>query len=95
MTVHNFHFAIWRIDLDETQNPKNEPIFVSPPTFGAHNTCGAFSPTRPGVIFITKTNGIDVWDFIDQSNKPSFSITFATSPAMYLKFQKYKHPDNK
>lgn len=41
------------------------PIFRSANTFGSHNTCGAFSPTRPGVIFITKTDGIDVWDFVD------------------------------
>jgi hypothetical protein len=67
LTVHNFHFAIWKTDLESYE----KPIFVSAMTYGAHNTCGAFSPTRPGVIFITKTNGIDVWDFLDQSNKPS------------------------
>jgi len=67
LTVHNFYFAIWKIDLDGYE----KPIFISAPQIAAHNTCGAFSPTRPGVIFITKTNGIDVWDFLDQSNKPS------------------------
>ena len=91
LTVHNFYFAIWKIDLDGY----DKPIFTSMNTVGAHNTCGAFSPTRPGVIFITKTNGIDVWDFLDQSNKPSLVFNFATSPFMYLKFQYYKHPDNK
>lgn len=82
LTVHNFHFAIWKVDLDGYE----KPIFVSAPTYGAHNTCGAFSPTRPGVIFIMKTNGIDVWDFLDQSNKPSLTFNFATSPFMYCKF---------
>lgn len=43
----------------------DKPIFKSANTFGSHNTSGGFSPTRPGVIFITKTDGIDVWDFID------------------------------
>jgi hypothetical protein len=71
-----------KIDLDGYE----KPIFVSAPTYGAHNTCGAFSPTRPGVIFIMKTNGIDVWDFLDQSNKPSLTFNFATSPFMYCKF---------
>jgi len=29
-------------------------------------TCGAFSPHRPGVVFIGKTDGnIDIWDFVD------------------------------
>lgn len=91
LTVHNFHFAIWKTDLEGYERP----IYISAPTYGAHNTCGAFSPTRPGVIFITKTNGIDVWDFLDQSNKPSLTFNFATSPFMYCKFQFFKHADNK
>lgn len=61
LTVHDFHFCIWKTSLEDF----NQPIFRSANTFGSHNTCGAFSPTRPGVIFITKTDGIDVWDFID------------------------------
>ena len=61
MTVHDFHFAIWNTSLKE----REEPIFRSANTFGSHNTCGAFSPTRAGVIFISKTNGIDIWDFFD------------------------------
>ena len=90
MTVHNFHFALWRTDMPDY----NEPIFRSPMTFGAHNTCGAFSPTRPGVIFITKTTGFDVWDFLDQSNKPSLTFNFATCP-MVMTFQFLKQPNNK
>lgn len=90
MTVHQFHFALWRTDLEGY----DKPIFKSPLTFGAHNTCGAFSPTRPGVIFITKTNGFDVWDFYDQSNKPSLTFTTATNP-VYLTFQNYQHADNR
>lgn len=90
LTVHNFHFCLWKTTLDDY----NQPIFRSAMTFGAHNTCGAFSPTRPGVIFITKTNGFDVWDFLEQSNKPSLTFNFATSP-MYMTFQYYKHADHK
>merc|ERR1712166_372837 len=82
--------ALERSDLEDFE----KPIFESAPTYGACNTCGAFSPTRPGVVFITKTNGIDVWDFLDQSNKPS--LTFSTTNAyMYCRFQYYKHEDNK
>jgi hypothetical protein len=50
------------------------------------NTSGCFSPTRAGVVFITKTNGIDVWDFLDQSYKPSFSIANITSSITTLVF---------
>ena len=90
MTIHDFYFAIWKITTDFEQ-----PIFRSANTFGSHNTSGAFSPTRPGVIFITKTNGIDVWDFCDQSNKPSLHLNFATSAITYFKFQQFKHEDKK
>ena len=81
LTVHDFHFCIWKISSDF-----DHPIFRSANTFGSHNTCGAFSPTRAGVIFITKTDGIDVWDFIDQSNKPSLTLGTA-SVITYFKFQ--------
>lgn len=92
MTVHDFHFAIWKIDLEEYE----KPIFRSVACNNtAHNTCGAFSPTRPGVIFITKTDGIDVWDFLDQSNKPSLTLSFATSVITYMRFQDVVHDDGR
>jgi dynein intermediate chain 3, axonemal len=90
LTVHDFNFCIWKISTDF-----EVPIFKSANTFGSHNTCGAFSPSRPGVIFITKTDGIDVWDFIDQSNKPSLTLNFATSAIAFFKFQSFKHEDKK
>lgn len=83
LTVHDFHFAIWKTSLESQETP----IYRSANTFGSHNTCGAFSPSRPGVIFITKTNGIDIWDFVDQSNKPSLTMTFATSAITYFKLK--------
>lgn len=37
---------------------------------GCYHTCGCWSPTRAGVLFIAKSNGtIDIWDFMDQSHK--------------------------
>ena len=92
LTVHDFHYAIWKIDLKEYE----KPIFKSLTcTNQSHNTCGSFSPTRPGVIFITKTDGIDVWDFLDQSNKPSLSLNFATSVITYMRFQDFNHADER
>ncbi len=91
MTIHDFHFAIWKISI-ETQET---PIYRSAMTFGSHNTCGAFSPTRPGVIFVSRTDGIDVWDFLDQSNKPSFTFNFASSPITYFRFQVIKDKKGK
>lgn len=82
MTVHDFNFCIWKTDLDDY----DFPIFKSANTFGAHNTCGAFSPTRASVIFISKTDGIDVWDFFDQSHKPSMKINFTASALTCFSF---------
>ena len=91
LTVHDFHFCIWKTSLEDF----HEPIFRSANTFGSHNTCGAFSPTRPGVIFISKTDGVDVWDFYDQSNRPSMPLNIATSAITYFKFQYLKKKDKK
>lgn len=50
------------------------PIFVSP-LATATITCVAFSPTRPGVIFLGKSDGmLEVWDFLDQSHRASFTM---------------------
>lgn len=89
MTVHDFNFCIWKIDEHDYQ----DPIFTSSYTFGSYNTCGVFSPTRAGVIFISKTNGIDVWDLLDQSHKASMSIGSVSSVITYITFQSYKHND--
>ena len=83
LTIHDFHFAIWKISLLD----REEPIFRSASTRNSQNTCGGFSPTRPGVIFITKNNGIDIWDFYDQSNKPSIQMNLASQTITYFKFQ--------
>ena len=91
MTVHDFHFAIWDTNLRD----REEPIFRSANTFGSHNTCGEFSPTRPGVIFITKTNGIDIWDFYDQSDKPSIVIPQANTSITTFKLHTVNNPQTK
>jgi hypothetical protein len=85
MTIHDFHFAIWKTSI-ETQE---DPIYRSAMSFGTHNTCGAFSPSRPGVIFVTTMNSIDVWDFLDQSNKPSITIVVSQN-ITYFRFQNIK-----
>lgn len=63
LTLYDFYFAIWKQDIEV-------PIFTSMIIQGAHITCGAFSPFRPGVVIIGRSDGyLDVWDFIDQSHK--------------------------
>jgi hypothetical protein len=90
MTIHDFHFAIWKTSIESQELP----IYRSAMTQNSHNTCGAFSPSRPGVIFITRVDGIDVWDFLDQSNKPSITIS-TSSPITYFRFQVLKDKTKK
>lgn len=45
------------------------------------------------MIFISKTNGIDVWDLVDQSHKASMSFGTLTTRITYLTFQECKQPD--
>ena len=44
-----------------------------------------WSPTRPGVFFISKQNGsIDIWDIIDRTHGPSISQSISNSAVTYL-----------
>lgn len=70
MTVHDFYFCLWVEGL-------SKPIFSSPALKSTYYTCARFSNTRPSVIYLTRTNGkIDIWDFLDESHKPSIKETF-------------------
>ena len=63
LTLHDFHFCIWKADVDD-------PIFSSLLIRNATITSGSFSPFRPGIIIIGRSDGIlDIWDFMDQSHK--------------------------
>lgn len=91
LTVHDFHFCIW-----EDDDSKTKPIFMSPNTRGSSYTFGRFSPSRPAVIYLTKTNGkIDIWDFLDESHKPSVKETFIKEPITSFDIIKYQPTDDK
>ena len=71
LTVHDCHFSIWKL---ECQEPVFSSPFISSGAERTYITCGFFSPSRPGVVFIGRADGyIDVWDFMDQSNNPTQS----------------------
>lgn len=79
MTVHDFNFNIWKEGC-----PK--PIFTSYYST-AYMTCGDFSPTRPGVIIIGRSDGrLDIWDFSDQSHKESINYSIASDRLSVLRF---------
>ena len=54
---------------------------------GAFHTCGCWSPTRAGVIFIGRSDGLlDIWDFVDQSHKCTIQYAVTSIGIASLKF---------
>ena len=58
----------------------------------AYITCGKWSLSRPGVIFIGKSDGVlDIWDFFDQSHKWTLQYEVAASGISSMKFHPILH----
>ncbi|GMF43162.1 unnamed protein product [Phytophthora fragariaefolia] len=96
LTASESHFHLWNVaqheggatvDATNQVTASNGPIFVSPLTPSAI-TCAAFSPTRPGVIFLGKADGmLEVWDFLDQSHRSSLSIGVTACALTSIEFR--------
>ena len=86
LTVHDFHFCLWAIG-------KTKPIFISPNLKKSSYTCGKFSPSRPGVVYLCRSNGkIDIWDFLDESHKPSVKDSFIKETVTSIDIFRYTPP---
>lgn len=56
-------FKVWRAGMEL-------PLYRSP-TIEASVTCAAWSPGRPAMVFIGRSDGkIEVWDLLDRNNEP-------------------------
>ncbi|KAJ8548486.1 hypothetical protein ON010_g11187 [Phytophthora cinnamomi] len=97
LTASESHFHLWNVAQQheggaaaDAINPaaaSKGPIFVSPLT-ASTITCVAFSPTRPGVIFLGKADGmLEVWDFLDQSHRSSLSIGVTACALTSIEFR--------
>ena len=86
LTVHDFHFSLWA-------KGRPKPIFMSPNLDNCSYTCGKFSPSRPGVIYLCKSNGeIDTWDLLDESHKPSVKDTLIKEKITSINIFRYNIP---
>ena len=86
ITVHDFHFSLW-------STGRSKPIFMSPNLDNCSYTCGKFSPSRPGVIYLCKSNGeIDTWDLLDESHKPSVKDSFIKEKITSVAIFRYNLP---
>ena len=86
LTVHDFHFSLWA-------KGRPKAIFMSPNLDNCSYTCGKFSPSRPGVIYLCKSNGeIDTWDLLDESHKPSVKDTKKKKKITSINIFRYNIP---
>lgn len=83
ITLHDYHFCLWT-------DARSKPIFISPSLKKSCYTFAKFSPSRPSVIYLTRNNGsIDIWDFLDESHKPSVRESFIKENITFLEIFQY------
>jgi hypothetical protein len=78
LSVGGWSFALWK-----------EGVHAGPLLSSAYSTTyvisGRWSPTRPGVFYITKSDGsLEIWDLLDFSHIPTATQTISSSPLSYL-----------
>ena len=79
LTVGDWSFNLWCEGVQA-------PIFSSPFS-EAYLMAGRWSPTRPGVIVLSRADGlVDIWDLTDQSHKPSMSAPIASTKLTSMEF---------
>lgn len=79
LSVGDWSFQLWKLD-------HKVPIFSSPAS-STYLTAGKWSPTRPGMLFIARTDGgVDVWDLTDSSYTPSVSLAVSATRITSMEF---------
>ena len=79
LSVGDWNFHIWKVGEDK-------PLFVSPVS-SEYLTCGAWSPTRPAVLFVAADSGhLLAWDFTDSSFRPSATLKATHTKLTSLEF---------
>lgn len=80
LTVSSWSFHIYMGELQD-------PVFISPRS-QADFTIGRWSPTRPGVLYVGRTDGyLEVWDFTDQSSSASIIHPITSGQISSMEFR--------
>jgi len=80
LTVGDWAANIWMEDI-------RSPI-LSTPYDSTYLTAGAWSPTRPGVFYTTKKDGVvDIWDYYYKQTEPIVSLKVAENPLTCISLQ--------
>jgi len=96
LSVGDWQFTLWSlpsgVDGAEeggaggTTPGCSQPLFSSP-TAGTYLTCGCWSPSRPGVVYIGRQDGcVDIWDLTDSSHKPAATVTVSSTRVTSMEF---------
>lgn len=80
LSVGDWCFKIWKIGCDS-------PIWTS--TYShSYLTCGKWSPTRPGVVYIGRSDGmVEIWDFMDKSHQHSLTTQVSQQQITAMEFR--------
>ena len=75
-------FSLWHVGGER-------PVFVSPPCHSASYSAARWSPTRPAVLCLGRTDGVvEVWDCLDATHQPAYTFpTGSTDAITALQFQ--------
>ncbi|KAJ3219382.1 WD repeat-containing protein 63 [Dinochytrium kinnereticum] len=83
LSVGGWSFHIWKEKIT------SGPLLSSGPSM-SYLVSGRWSPTRPGVFFISKSNGqIEVWDLLDRSHLPSTFQNVSSIAVSYMAIHQY------
>ncbi|KAI9002305.1 WD40-repeat-containing domain protein [Gaertneriomyces semiglobifer] len=83
LSTGGWSFHVWKEDV------LAGPLLSSAPS-SASVVCGRWSPTRPGVFYISKYDGtIEVWDLLDRSHSASSVQNVSGSAISYLAVRQY------
>jgi WD40 repeat protein len=83
LSVGGWSFHIWKEKL------MTGPL-LSSASSNAYVICGRWSPTRPGVFYISKSDGtIEIWDLLDRSHLPTSTQNVSSCAVSYMSIHQY------
>lgn len=89
LSVGDWQFTLWSLPAAGS-NGCSQPLFSSP-TAGTYLTCGCWSPSRAGVLYIGRQDGcVDIWDLADSSHKPAATVTVSSTRVTSMEFCVFK-----
>ena len=77
LTVGGWSFGVWK-ESSNSNISKNPLLHIS--SNDKKYTAGAWSPTRPSILFIgTNEGNVEVWDLLEKTHEPSVVQNISTA----------------